>query len=219
MFDLSGKVAIVTGSSRGLGKSIAEGLESMGATVHRFERSDGNDVTDENSIFKFVEKLEKVDVLVNNAGVTGKSWDETLAVNLKAPFMFSEHAKKKMTSGSSIINISSINAVQGFPGNPSYVSSKHGINGLTKALAVDYAHLGIRVNGIGPGYFRTDMTSKSWNTRNDLIKNHTLLKRWGSSEDIKGPVVFLASDASSYMTGQIIYVDGGWLSNGLVVNG
>lgn len=218
MFRLDGKVAIVTGSSKGLGKAIVEGLREMGANVHCYTRSEGNDVTNDDQIREFVQKLDIVDVLVNNAGVTGKSWDETMQVNLRAPYIFSEATKSKMTAGGSIINISSINAELGFPGNPSYVASKHGLKGLTRSLAVDYASLGIRVNAVGPGYFKTDMTVKSWSNRNELIKNHTMLKRWGDPKDIRGAIVFLASDASSFITGQTIYVDGGWLSNGLVTN-
>ena len=218
MFSLNGKIAIVTGSSRGLGKSIVEGLREMGAEVHCYTASQGQDVTREDQIESFVSSMERIDILVNNAGVTGRSWDETMNINLKAPYVFSEKVRPKMTSGGSIINISSINAEMGFPGNPSYVASKHGIKGLTKSLAVDYAKFGIRVNAVGPGYFKTDMTTKSWNTRNELIKNHTILKRWGDPSDLKGAIVFLASNASSYVTGQTIYVDGGWLSNGLVTH-
>ena len=120
-----------------------------------------------------------------------------------------------MIDGGVIINITSINAELAFPDNPAYVSMKHGLKGLTKALAKDYAKYNIRVNAIGPGYFRTKMTNKSWFNNRDEITKKTLLGRWGEPDDIMGAVIFLCSDASSYITGQTIYIDGGWLVNGL----
>jgi NAD(P)-dependent dehydrogenase (short-subunit alcohol dehydrogenase family) len=216
MFRLDNKIAIVTGSSRGIGKAIVEVLTEMGAEVHCFSKSEGYDVRDESLIDTFLEKFQRVDILVNNAGVTGKGWDETMDINLKAPYLFSTKVLTKMINGSSIINITSINAMLAFPGNPSYISSKHGLNGLTKSLALDFAKFGIRVNAIGPGYFETDMTRFSQENRYELIKNHTALKRWGQPEDIKGAIIFLASDASAFVTGQTIYVDGGWSIKGLV---
>lgn len=216
MFSLTNKIAIVTGSTRGLGSAIVEGLTTMGASVFSYTLSDGNDVTDDANIQAFVDKFERIDILVNNAGISNQPWEKTINVNLKAPYVFSQATVKKMPPNSSIINITSINAERGFPGNPQYVVSKHGLAGLTKALAVDYAKLGIRVNAVGPGYMKTDMTNYSQQNRSSLIEKHTLLKRWGAPSDIQGAVCFLASDASSYITGQTIYVDGGWLAQGMV---
>jgi gluconate 5-dehydrogenase len=117
----------------------------------------------------------------------------------------------------SIINITSINAERGFPGNPAYVAAKGALKQLSKALAVDLAPYGIRVNNIGPGYFHTDMTNGSWQDpeRRAQRSNHTLLGRWGEGADLAGLVILLASPAAAYITGQDFYVDGGWLAKGL----
>jgi len=120
----------------------------------------------------------------------------------------------KRKSGS-IINITSINAELGFPRNPAYVASKGGLKMLGKSLAKDWSNKGIRVNNLGPGYIKTDMTMKRYlnkKTRKER-EDRTLMKRWGEKSDLIGPCVFLASDASKYITGQDIYVDGGWLVN------
>ena len=121
----------------------------------------------------------------------------------------------KNKSGS-IINITSLGAELGFPNNPSYQMSKAGLRQLTKALARDWGEFGIRANNIYPGYIKTAMTTKSFNDRklNNQRSDNTLLKRWGEPEDLIGPALFLVSDASSYMTGTDIYVDGGWTANG-----
>ena len=121
----------------------------------------------------------------------------------------------------SIINLTSINSVRGFPGNPGYVAAKAGLAGLTRALAVDLAADGIRVNALAPGYIRTAMTEQSYADpiRNDDRRRHTLLGRWGNPDDVVGGAVFLASDASAYVTGQELFVDGGWTANGLVSSG
>lgn len=215
LFNLSGKIAIVTGTSNGIGKSIKKALELAGADVNSCGISDGIDITDKNQIYEYLNNFDNVDILVNNAGVTNVGWDKTYEVNLKAPYELSQLVKDKMVNGGSIINITSINSEVAFPDNPSYVSMKHGLKGLTKALAKDYAKHDIRVNAIGPGYFKTNMTKMSWKNKKDLITSKTLLKRWGTPDDIMGLVILLASDASSYITGQSIYVDGGWLVNGL----
>ena len=123
---------------------------------------------------------------------------------------------KKKKSGV-IINITSINAEFAFPDNPSYQVTKAGLKQLTKSLALDLAKFGIRVNSVGPGYFRTSMTKKSWNNlkKRKKIRESTILKRWGVPKDLEGIIVFLSSDSSEYITGQDIYVDGGWSAKGI----
>ena len=138
----------------------------------------------------------------------------------EAPFQLSKRFAKMMKEqgSGSIINITSIGAELGFPNNPAYVAAKGALKQLTKSLAVDLGQFGIRVNSIGPGYFKTDMTQSSWNDpqlQKDRTR-HTILGRWGEPDDLTGAVIFLASDASSYITGQDLYVDGGWLAKGLL---
>jgi len=170
----------------------------------------------------------RIDILVNNAGVTfgadileypSDLWARTFAVNLEAPFKLAQQFGQMMKNqgNGSIINITSIGAELGFPNNPAYVASKGGLKQLTKALAVDLGKFGIRVNNIGPGYFKTDMTKGSWDNPELRAERtrRTILNRWGESQDIVGLIIFLASEASSYITGQDIYVDGGWLAKGL----
>ncbi len=176
---------------------------------------------------KKMEKKTKIDILINNAGYTKsknfleyklKDWEKTLKINLTAPFIFSQIVSKKfMKSGGSIINITSLAAEQGFPNNVAYVSSKGGLKQLTKAMAIDLAKKNIRVNSVGPGYVKTKMTEKSWKNRNKR-KNRSeriILDRWAYPKDIANVCLFLGSDLASYINGQEIYVDGGWLSKGL----
>ena len=176
----------------------------------------------------FLKNFNHIDILVNNAGVTyghellnypNDLWENTYKVNLKAPFELSKifgKIMKKQKSGI-IINITSINSELAFPNNPAYVSFKGALKQLTKSLALDLGKYGIRVNNVGPGYFRTNMTKKSWEnkSRRKMIENKTILGRWGTPNDLSGIIVFLSSNASSYITGQDFYVDGGWLSKGL----
>ena len=117
----------------------------------------------------------------------------------------------------SIINITSLNAELAFPDNPAYMSFKGALRQLTKSAALDLGQHNIRVNGVGPGYFKTEMTRASWEDKEkfEARKERTVLKRWGEPEDLVGVCVFLASDASAYITGQNIYVDGGWSIKGL----
>jgi len=190
-------------------------------------------ITNQTSFQKICEKIfakhKTIDVLVNGAGVTypedktqmypTKRWNDTFSVNLTAAFHCSQSVLKFMVKKKqgSIINFTSINAEMAFPNNPAYVASKGGLKMLGKALAKDWGKFGIRVNSIGPGYMKTDMTRGSYNDpkRRKARTSRTLLGRWGEKQDIIGPCIFLASDASRYVTGQDIYVDGGWLSNGL----
>lgn len=181
------------------------------------------------SLYKFViTKFKRIDILVNNAGVTHphsiinypeEFWNKTYEVNLKAPFNLSKifvKTMKKQHSGI-IINITSINAELAFPDNSAYVAFKGALKQLTKSLALDLGKWNIRVNSVGPGYFRTEMTKNSWSNvkRRKQIANKTILNRWGTPKDLEGLIVFLASDSSSYITGQDIYVDGGWIAKGI----
>jgi NAD(P)-dependent dehydrogenase (short-subunit alcohol dehydrogenase family) len=175
-------------------------------------------------------KHKKIDVLINAAGVTFplkkstsidiKSWQNTFDVNLNSVYYSCMSAIKYMKKNKhgSIINITSINAELGFPSNPSYIASKGALKMLSKSLAKDYGKYGIRVNNLGPGYIITKMTKKSFNDKksNLLRQKHTLLNRWGTPDDLVGPTIFLASESSKYVTGHDLYVDGGWLANGLI---
>ena len=252
LFSLRGKVAMVTGATRGLGRAMAKallladaGVILVGSNARRLNetadafRSDGLvasamacDLAEPTQIEKLVEDTllqhDRFDVLVNNAGVSfthsvldypDDAWRRTLAVNVEAPFQLARRLSPLMkdTGGGSIINITSINAELGFPDNPAYAVAKGGLSQLTRALAADLGPHGIRVNNIGPGYFKTDMAQRSWNDprRRRERARRTLLGRWGEPDDLAGAVVFLASDASSYITGQSLYIDGGWLVKGL----
>jgi NAD(P)-dependent dehydrogenase (short-subunit alcohol dehydrogenase family) len=170
----------------------------------------------------------RVDILVNVAGVTrphpsevypAEDWDFTLAVNLSAMFHLCKLAAQDMIPRRSgaIINVSSIGGALGFPNNPAYQASKSGVLGLTRALATDWAKYGIRVNALCPGYTHTDMTDGSFRDprTNAARATRTMLNRWGQPEEMVGPVIFLASDAASYVTGQELFVDGGWVTAGL----
>jgi len=225
LFHLAEKNIVVTGGSNGNGKKICEALKKCGAFVYNLDIKDGYDITNKEQMINFFESLEEIDVLINNAGITiggysDEVWDKTYEVNLKAQYNLMKLCADKMKArgnGGSIINITSLNAEMAFPNNPSYVAMKGALKQLTKAFALDYGKYNIRVNNIGPGYFKTNMTKKSWN--DEVMRqertNRTMLGRWGSPEDLVGPIIFLASDASSYMTGQDLYIDGGWLAKGL----
>ena len=135
---------------------------------------------------------------------------------MKAPYELSRKVAKYMkVSGGSIINITSLNSELAFPSNPAYVSTKGGLKQLTKSLAVDLGKYNIRVNNVGPGYIKTNMTKQGWKKNRKQIEDRTILGRWGEPEDLVGTIVFLLSSASSYITGQDIYVDGGYLTKGL----
>ena len=147
-----------------------------------------------------------------------ENWAKTIDVNLTANFFCSQEAIKYMIKRKegSIINITSLNAELAFPKNPSYIASKGGLKMVGKALAKDWGKFGIRVNNLGPGYIKTSMTKSSYSNRKTRLEREKqiLLQRWGNMDDLVGPCIFLASDASKYITGQDIYVDGGWTANG-----
>jgi len=252
LFSLTGKTALVTGASRGLGRGIARALLEAGAecilvsaNAERLQAAADElsgsgtiagtfpcDLTSRDQIGGLIQSVkdrcERLDILVNCAGTTGgyhtfdypdEEWDRTLRIHVDAPFFLARGLGPLMAEGGggSIVNITSINAERGFPDNPSYVAAKGALKQLTKGLAEDLGPHGIRVNNVGPGYFRTDMTSGSWDDpeRRAQRSNKTILGRWGEPEDLAGTIILLASNASSYITGQDIYVDGGWLTRGL----
>ncbi len=178
-------------------------------------------------VHRVSEEFQQLDVLVNNAGISLpqnspkypiSDWEKTLRINLEAPFLLVQGLTPLLTKpGASVINITSVNAEVGFPNNPSYQAAKGGLRQLSKSQAMDLGQVGIRVNSIGPGYFISDMTQGSWDDlqRRSERSEHTILGRWGQPKDLMGLVILLASDASSYITGQDIYIDGGWLAKGL----
>jgi 2-dehydro-3-deoxy-D-gluconate 5-dehydrogenase len=170
----------------------------------------------------------RIDILVNCAGITRPSpsetypdedWLKTLNVNLTAIFRLCKLAAKDMIPRRSgvIVNFASVGASLGFPNNPAYQASKGGLLQLTRALATDWAKYNIRVNTICPGYTRTAMTEKSFNDANTRAAraSRNMLNRWANPEEMVGPVIFLASEAASYITGNELYVDGGWANSGL----
>jgi len=241
-FGLNDKVVIVSGASRGIGNAIASGLAKSGATVIGFGRTEISkkseefpfiykdcDVSDTNK-FKLLckevlEKNKKIDGYIHVAGITNPNDDSlenfknTININLISTFSCCQTIGKiMMKSGSgSIVNITSIGSELGFPNNPSYGASKGGVRILSKSLALDFGSKNIRVNNIAPGYIHTNMTDKSFQDPK-LSKersNRTILNRWGVTEDIVGSAIFLISDASKYITGIDLFVDGGWTAKGL----
>tara|TARA_R100000152_G_C6779319_1_gene210835 strand:+ start:3051 stop:3737 length:687 start_codon:yes stop_codon:yes gene_type:complete len=228
MFEVKDLVIIVTGSSGGNGSAISKKLQELGANIIDCDLPK-YDVTKDEDLSRVVQNALKINGqingLVNCAGVTygnnvldykDEDWETTYKVNLKAPYELSRKVAKHMkNTGGSIINITSLNSELGFPNNPAYVATKGGLKQLTKSLAVDLGKYNIRVNNIGPGYIKTNMTKKGWANHRREIEKRTILGRWGNPEDLVGAAVFLLSKASSYITGQDIYVDGGYLAKGL----
>ena len=247
LFSIKDKIIIITGAGKGIGNYLAKNMAKKHAHVYALSRSSFKkqstnqsnltqikcNVRDKKTFKKICDKIfvkhKKIDVLINNAGITfpksnskfyyEKEWMETLQTNLTSAFNCSQIVigymlKKKYGS---IINVTSINAELGFPNNPAYTASKGGLKMLTKALARDWGKYGIRVNNLGPGYFKTDMNKKTYQNKKTQKsrENQTMLLRWGELEDLLGPCIFLASDASNYVTAHDLYVDGGWVSNGL----
>jgi NAD(P)-dependent dehydrogenase (short-subunit alcohol dehydrogenase family) len=251
IFDLSGKKALVTGASRGIGRAIAEGLARAGADVAVAARPSADldsaaqaikelgrrsllvalDVSHASdcarAVSEVAEKLGGIDILVNNAGteqvapsldVTEAIWDKILDTNLKGSFFCAQAAARTMKDaghGGAIINICSLTSEVGIPTAVPYGSSKSGLLGMTRALAVEWAPFDIRVNGIAPGYFRTALTDKffeseEWQKR---MLSGIPLARFGKLDDLVGAAIFLASPASGYITGHCLAVDGGYLAS------
>lgn len=248
LFSVKGKRAIVTGAKRGLGNCIAKALHDAGAEVlgtDKLEFLDEEfetytcDIEKKEDIDKLIEhcknKWDKIDILINNAGVGFAhdfldypldDWETTYKVNLLAPFLLTQGLAPLLIENGkgSIINVTSLNAEQAFPGNPAYPATKGGLKLMSKSFAYELGKHKIRVNNLGPGYFKTDFHRQGdrlekLNWEESIIEQErsekTVLGRWGVPNDVVGLVIFLCSDSSTYITGQDIYVDGGWLIKGL----
>ena len=247
-FNLFGKVAIVTGSSTGLGEAMAYGLAEAGADIvgvynkdvpenqakieamgRRFLGIQANLASIEpidGIVKKAVEVFGRIDILVNNAGIiirnksvdfTEAEWDDVININLKSLFFLSQAVARQFISqktGGKIINIASLLSFQGGILVPSYTASKSGVMGLTRLLGAEWAAQNINVNAIAPGYMATRNTQP---LQNDPVRNKQILERipagrWGKPDELQGAVVYLASQASNYVNGYTLAVDGGWLA-------
>jgi 3-oxoacyl-[acyl-carrier protein] reductase len=243
MIDLSGRVAIVTGASRGIGRAIAEQLARQGAVVVAAARGENArpavdeivaakgraeavslDVTEpgacEQLVANVLERHSRIDILVNNAGITRDQlllrmkrddWDAVLATNLTAAFTLSQAVLKPMIRqrGGRIIAISSVVGQSGNAGQANYAASKAGLIGFTKALALEVASRGITANVVAPGMIETDMTRALTEQARDEWASKIPLRRLGTPADIASAVCYLASDEASYITGQVLAVNGG----------
>ncbi len=243
MVDLTGRVAIVTGASRGIGKAIALRLASAGALVVAGARADHAlavvgeidesggtalavtlDVTEPASVAGMaqaaLERFGRIDVLVNNAGIVRDQlllrmkpaeWDAVIATNLTAAFACCRAVLRPMVKQRSgrIVNIGSVVGRTGNPGQANYAASKAGLEGFTRSLALEVASRGITANVVAPGMIETDMTAALDERARDALCSRIPMSRLGTSDEVAGAVCFLASDEASYITGQVVSVNGG----------
>ncbi len=249
-FDLTGRVALVTGASRGVGRALADGLAGAGATVVLGGRDPDRladaraalaaerdtvvharafDVTDEEAVTAAVDALTAVhggiDILVNNAGIQHRQalldldladWDAVLRTDLTSAFVVGRAAARGMVERGhgAIVNVCSVQSELARPSIAPYAAAKGGLRNLTRAMTAEWAAHGVRVNGLAPGYLRTELTAPlaadpefdAW------VRTRTPAGRWGEVGDLVGPAVFLAGDAASFVSGQVLYVDGGMTS-------
>ena len=249
LFDLSGRTALVTGSSRGLGRAIAEGFAAAGAAIVLNGSDPGRlasavaemrasgrtvhealfDVTDERAIAATFERLDQegvaIDILVNNAGIqlrrpmvelATEDWRRVIETNLTSAFVIGREAARRMIprGRGKVINIGSLTSELARATVAPYTVAKGGIKMLTRAMTAEWAEHGIQANAIGPGYMLTDMNQALVDnpTFDAWVKGRTPSRRWGKPGELIGTAIFLASEASDYVNGQIIYVDGGMLA-------
>lgn len=250
LFDLTGKIALVTGAVHGLGMAMAKGLGNAGATIVVNNHSDDSlqaavkeyqdaglkahgyvfDVTDTAAVEAAIKKIESevgpIDILVNNAGIIKRTpmvdmetedFEQVIKVDLVGPFIVSKFVAKSMIKrgGGKIINICSMMSELGRDSVSAYAAAKGGLKMLTKSMATEWARFNIQTNGIGPGYFATSQTAPirvDGHPFNEFIIGRTPAGRWGEPEDLQGTAVFLASKASDFVNGHVVYVDGGILA-------
>jgi gluconate 5-dehydrogenase len=251
LFDLTGKVALVTGATHGLGMAMAEGLASAGATliisgnssqrkvddaVGSYRKQGFNafgykfDVTSQTQVAAVVEQIENahgaIDILVNNAGIIKRvplldmpvsEFEEVINTDLTGVFTMTQPVARRMVERrrGKIINICSMMSELGRSSVGAYAAAKGGLKMLTKNMATEWAPFNVQVNGIGPGYFSTAQTEAirvAGHPFNDFIVNRTPAGKWGDPKDLQGAAIFLASKASDFISGQIVYVDGGILA-------
>ncbi len=249
IFDLSGRTALITGSSRGLGLAIAEGLADAGARIILNGVSETRlaaaaetlrgkshdvqtarfDVTDETAVTEAFTRFDAedtaIDILVNNAGIQFRKpmldletadWQRVIDTNLTSAFVIGREAAKRMAKRGhgKIINIGSLTSELARATVAPYTVAKGGIKMLTKAMAAEWGELGIQTNAIGPGYMVTDMNEALLSNPDfdAWVKARTPMRRWGQPDELAGTAVYLASNASNYVSGQIIYIDGGMIS-------
>lgn len=245
-FNLSGRIALVTGSSAGIGFALARGLASAGAEVilnarnadklnaaAETLRAEGArvhavpfDVTDKAAVTEAVTRIEReigaIDILVNNAGLQRRApleefsesdWHTLMKTNVDSVFFVGQAVARPMIERrrGKIINICSVQSELGRPNIAPYTASKGAVKMLTKGMAIDWGQHGIQVNGLGPGYFKTELTQALVDNKefSAWLVGRTPSRRWGDVEDLVGAAVFLASEASNFVNGHILYVDGG----------
>ncbi|MFB7892505.1 SDR family oxidoreductase [Microbacterium sp. NPDC056044] len=248
LFDLRGRTALITGSTRGIGSALADGLAAAGADIvvngttaegveravaalaerHPERRFTGRafDITDEDAVEEAVAGIESetggIDILVNNAAVQHRQpmtelaaadWRRVIELDLTAPFLVGRTVARGMLGrgAGKIINICSIQTDLARPTIAPYTAAKGGLRNLTRAMTAEWASGGLQINGIAPGYIRTEMTQALIDDAafNSWVVGRTPSGRWGEVDDLVGPAVWLASDASRYVNGQVIFIDGG----------
>ena len=251
LFDLTGKVALITGATHGLGMAMAVGLGKAGATLiingassqDKLDKAVAEykslglkafgylfDVTNEHKVIENIAKIEsevgQIDILINNAGIIKRTpledmevadFEQVIKVDLVSPFIVSKHVVKGMIARKEgkIINICSMMSELGRNTVGAYAAAKGGLKMLTQNMATEWAKHNIQINGIGPGYFATSQTAPirvDGHPFNDFILGRTPAGKWGDPNDLQGAAIFLSSNASNFVNGQVIYVDGGILA-------
>ena len=250
MFRLDGRLALITGSSTGIGLALARSLGQAGASLVLNGRNQAKleaaaqalrgegftvhavpfDVVDAAAVESAVQSIESgigaIDILINNAGLTRRmplqdfpieTWNQIMRTNVDGVFITGQAVARRMIERKrgKIINICSVQSELARPGTAPYMASKGAVKNLTKGMAVDWAPHGLNVNGIGPGYFKTELTEKLVNDPefNDWLIKRTPARRWGEVEELGGAAVYLASEASRFVNGHVLYVDGGVLAS------